>query len=135
VIHCSASPTTTTLEQIDEWHRARGFERVGYHYVIQSGGIVRKGRGDNQLGAHVSGHNTGSLGICITGSPAEGQPWSYDQEQQLYALITDLCVAHGITEASVIGHCELDPKGKPLCPGVPMEPIREQIRARLMARK
>jgi len=131
VVHCSASPTTTTLEQIDDWHKQRGFTRVGYHYVVQAGGVVRKGRRDTEVGAHVQGHNTGSLGICVTGSPAEGKPWSFDQEHQLYSLLADLCRAYNLNETHIRGHCELDPKGKPLCPGVDMNKVREQVRARL----
>jgi N-acetylmuramoyl-L-alanine amidase len=63
-----------TLEIIREAHKARGFldpvsgESVGYHWVIQKDGKVRQGRPEVRNGAHTKGHNTDSVGICVTGN-------------------------------------------------------------------
>ena len=133
VVHCTASPVNTTREMVDEWHRARGWAGIGYHYLIQAGGIVRKGRPDHLPGAHARGHNTGSLGVCVSGDTRAGHPWSYDQERQLVLLLADLCRAYRLDSSAVVGHCELDPEGKPDCPGVDMGAIRERVRVRLEA--
>lgn len=132
VVHCTGSPTTTTREMVDEWHLARGWSGIGYHYLISAGGIVRKGRADSTVGAHCHGHNTGSIGVCASGSPAEGMPWDNDQERQLILLITDLCRAWRLMPHQIRGHCELDPANKPLCPGVSMDAVREQVAVRLV---
>ena len=139
VVHCSGSPTTTTLEVIEGWHRENGWRcstsgvSCGYHYVIQKGGVVRKGRPDHAIGAHVAGFNTGRLGICVTGSPAKGKPWDPEEERALVLLLTDLCRAYRLDSSAVVGHCDLDPEAKPDCPGVDMGAIRERVRVRLEA--
>jgi len=47
--------------------RANGWRDIGYHYVIRRGGQVEDGRPVEQAGAHVSGHNRNSIGICLVG--------------------------------------------------------------------
>ena len=71
IIHCSASrpkaAQTQTAKDIDAMHRARGFRCIGYHYFIRFDGKVEKGRPDAEIGAHVEGHNSHSIGICYAG--------------------------------------------------------------------
>lgn len=84
VIHCSASPNGrwNTAEDIDAWHRDRGFSRdmliapmheprlkhIGYHFVIGTNGALWNGRSVVEAGAHAAGHNQRSLGICLIGT-------------------------------------------------------------------
>lgn len=72
ILHCSATPEGKdyTVAQIREWHLARGFSDVGYHYVIYRDGTVHRGRPENQVGAHTTGHNPHSIGICYIGGCA-----------------------------------------------------------------
>lgn len=75
IIHCAATPEGKdfTVQQIDQWHRQRGFRCIGYHYVIYRDGTIHKGRPIEQVGAHTSGHNANSIGICyIGGCAADG---------------------------------------------------------------
>ena len=45
VVHHSASKQSTTRDQIDRWHKDRGWSGVGYHYVIESdGSTIREDR-------------------------------------------------------------------------------------------
>ena len=46
VIHCSAvrPNQTSSAKQIDEWHKERGFNGIGYHYVIRRDGTIELGR-------------------------------------------------------------------------------------------
>ena len=69
IIHCSATPEGRdyTVEDIDLWHRARGFTGIGYHYVIYRDGSVHEGRPVDRAGAHCKGHNAHSIGICYIG--------------------------------------------------------------------
>ena len=61
------------MQQIDSWHRKRGFRCIGYHFVIYRDGSVHVGRPIEQSGAHTSGHNAHSIGICyIGGCTADG---------------------------------------------------------------
>lgn len=69
IVHCTATPRgrEVTATEIDSWHRARGFRCIGYHYVIGLDGTVERGRPECQTGAHCSGHNGRSIGICYVG--------------------------------------------------------------------
>lgn len=67
--HCAATPEGKdfTVEDIRSWHKQRGFTDIGYHYVIYRDGRVMLGRPIGQVGSHVFGHNTGSIGVCYIG--------------------------------------------------------------------
>ena len=69
VIHCSATSFTTdyTAEQIKLAHIARGFRTWGYHYYIRKDGTINTLRPIEQMGAHASGYNASSIGICYEG--------------------------------------------------------------------
>lgn len=69
IVHCSATPEGEdyTTSQIKKWHLARGFSDIGYHYVIYRDGSVHIGRSELLIGAHCTGHNSHSIGICYIG--------------------------------------------------------------------
>ena len=69
IIHCSATPEgrDVNTETIRQWHTAKGWSDIGYHYVIELDGSVNMGRDIDRIGAHTKGHNTGSIGICYVG--------------------------------------------------------------------
>lgn len=69
IIHCSATPEgkNFTVEDIRRWHKDRGFNDIGYHYVIYLDGSIHKGRDESVVGAHCVGQNTNSIGICYIG--------------------------------------------------------------------
>ena len=69
VIHCSATEEGEDFDisDIDRWHKKRGFNRVGYHFVIKLDGTIQTGRELSMIGAHVSGHNKNTIGICYIG--------------------------------------------------------------------
>ena len=69
IIHCSDSPEgrNDTANDIRSWHKKRGFNDIGYHYVILLDGTIEVGRAEDQIGAHCSNHNANSIGICYIG--------------------------------------------------------------------
>lgn len=69
IIHCSATPSYRyhTAADIRQWHLQRGYKDIGYHYVIRTDGIVEQGRPIEEIGAHCTGHNSNSIGICYVG--------------------------------------------------------------------
>lgn len=73
VIHCSATPPSMDIgvKEIDRWHRQKGWQGCGYHYVIRRNGSIETGRPDDVIGAHVVNYNHNSLGICMVGGVAE----------------------------------------------------------------
>ena len=69
IIHCSATPEGRDVQpqEIEKWHKERGFKSIGYHYVITLDGKTHKGRDLEEVGAHCSGQNKNSIGICYVG--------------------------------------------------------------------
>ena len=92
IVHHSASSRDSTIADIDRWHRERGFEGIGYHYVIEADGALRYGRHPGRQGAHDLGENEDSLGVCVTG---HGHAWSVRQEEALLRLMRACRVIYG----------------------------------------
>lgn len=69
IIHCTATPEGRhhTVDEIRSWHKAQGWSDIGYHFVVYLDGSVHKGRPIEKVGAHVSGHNTGTVGVVYVG--------------------------------------------------------------------
>jgi N-acetyl-anhydromuramyl-L-alanine amidase AmpD len=113
IIHCSATlpGQTVTTAIIDAWHRQRGYDRIGYHYVIMPDGTVEKGREEETVGAHCNGYNTNSLGICyIGGLDNHGRckdTRTPEQKEALRSLVAELCRRHPITR--IAGHRDYSP--------------------------
>jgi N-acetylmuramoyl-L-alanine amidase len=72
IVHCAATPEGKdyTVADIKKWHLARGFNDIGYHYVIYRDGSIHKGRSEDVIGAHCTGHNSNSIGVCYIGGVA-----------------------------------------------------------------
>lgn len=108
IIHCSAvKPNqTSSAAQIDQWHRARGWKCIGYHYVIRRDGTIEKGRPESMVGAHVKNHNSHSIGICYEGGlDARGKPSDTrtpEQKASLRALLIELHKSY--PHALIVGH-------------------------------
>ena len=69
IIHCADTPAgrNDKAADIKRWHLARGFKDIGYHYVIDIDGTIEAGRPTEKEGAHCTGHNAQSIGICYIG--------------------------------------------------------------------
>lgn len=69
VLHCSATREGRdyTVADITKWHKQRGFNDIGYHYVIYRDGSIHNGRDVNLVGAHCTNHNAHSIGVCYIG--------------------------------------------------------------------
>lgn len=117
IIHCSATieGRNYTVQDIDNWHRQRGFRMIGYHYVINLDGSISKGRPLHNAGAHCKGHNAESIGICyIGGLDKNGNPKDTRtriQKESLRILIT--CLLSKYPNATVHGHNEFANKECP----------------------
>lgn len=118
ILHCSATAEGRdyTVEDIDRWHKARGWRGIGYHYVIYRDGSVHPGRPVEQIGAHCTGHNADSIGICYIGGLAADNKTPKDtrtpaQIQALRELVVELKKKY--PGARVHGHNEFAAKSCP----------------------
>lgn len=140
VIHCSATPSGKRLglpgqspaEVIDAWHKARGFQRgvaarsahnwrlahIGYHAVIDVDGTLWTGRHSSEVGAHVAGFNSTSLGVCLVGGAEPEGRYTLAQWNTLRNWVREMAVGNGIplrmpprprAGGGVVGHRDLSP--------------------------
>ena len=93
IVHCSATREgmNVSRDTIRDWHLARGFNDIGYHFYIDLDGNIHKGRDIAKIGAHSKGQNRSSIGICYCGGvESDGKtPKDTRNEAQKEAL---LCV-------------------------------------------
>lgn len=123
IIHCAATPDGKdyTVEQIRQWHttpkpKGNGWKDIGYHFVIYRDGSVHPGRPIEQIGAHTSGYNANSIGICYIGGCAKDGKTPKDtrtieQKAALVKLVAEL--RRRFPNASVHGHNEFANKACP----------------------
>ena len=118
IVHCSATPEGKEFHasDIDKWHKQRGFNGIGYHYVITLDGKVEDGRPLDKAGAHASGYNSHSIGICYIGGVEKDGKTPKDtrteaQKEALKTLIGQLKKKY--PKAQVHGHNEVANKACP----------------------
>lgn len=118
IVHCSATPEgkNYTISDIEKWHRQRGFKKIGYHYIVYLDGSIHKGRAENEIGAHCTGHNKDSIGICyIGGVEKDGRTpkdtRTKEQKESLIWLIQQLTIKY--PKATIHGHREFANKACP----------------------
>ncbi|MDE5786811.1 MAG: N-acetylmuramoyl-L-alanine amidase [Duncaniella sp.] len=118
IVHCTATPRgrNVTVDDIDRWHRLRGFDGIGYHFVVSLDGTVAEGRPVERVGAHCKGYNSHSIGVAYVGgverdgvTPADTRTDA--QRKSLRELIERLKREYGID--SVHGHRDFAAKACP----------------------
>lgn len=120
IIHCSATREGQDLraKDIKKMHIQRGFDTIGYHFIIDLDGTIESGRPLTMNGAHCNSkgfsgksYNSHSIGICyIGGLDKKGK--SADtrtdaQKKALHQLVSELCGKYQILE--VLGHRDTSP--------------------------
>lgn len=66
ILHHAAAKSCTA-EQIHDWHLNNGWSGAGYHFLVRKDGKIYRLRPENKVGAHASGSNYDSLGVCFEG--------------------------------------------------------------------
>ena len=128
VIHHSQREIDSA-KSIKKRHLKRGWEDIGYHYIINKNGRITKGRNTKYIGAHVKGHNRNSLGICIIGNFDKEKP-TEKQIKKLLKFLKRLSKKHNIENKNILGHREFKGVTK-TCPGknIDLKLIRKNIKS------
>ena len=118
IVHCAATPEGKdfTVDDIARWYKQRGFRTIGYHHVVYRDGSVHPGRPEGEIGAHCTGHNAGSIGICyIGGVAADGKtPKDTRTPEQRKALLMLLrSLREKYPKAKIYGHRDFAAKACP----------------------
>ena len=113
VVHCSATryDRDFPVDALRRCHLQRGFASIGYHFYITRDGEVHICRPVHQIGAHATGWNDKSIGICYEGGlDAHGCPADTRTPEQRAAL---RLLVHQLLEtfpgSRVCGHRDLSP--------------------------
>ena len=109
IVHSTATPKgmNATAKDIDKWHRQKGYDCIGYHFVILRNGQIERGRNIEIMGAHCKGYNSNTIGVAYVGGLNENKQ-SADtrtgaQKIALNVLLADL-VKQYTTIRKISGH-------------------------------
>ena len=113
VIHHSAT-TFGNAAIIDQWHRDRGFDELGYHFVIGNGTNSADGQVEvgprwpiQKYGAHDNAsdnrYNEYGIGICLVGNFDVQHP-SAAQMRSVDTLVAWLMKRYKIAPDHILGH-------------------------------
>jgi N-acetylmuramoyl-L-alanine amidase len=119
IIHCSATPEGRPHDVTDirRWHVIRGFNDIGYHFLIHLDGTIETGRPIELPGAHTSYQNQNSIGICYVGGMTKDMKKAKDtrtkeQKDSLIKLMHDLIYKYN-QDMTIHGHNEFANKACP----------------------
>ena len=118
IIHCSATreDQQVSVDTIRDWHLAKGWNDIGYHFYVDLDGTINKGRDIDKMGAHCKGHNRNSIGICYCGGvEADGKtPKDTRTQEQKDSLLNVLKTLKAMyPEAVIYSHNEFAAKACP----------------------
>lgn len=119
IVHCTATPEGrhVTVADIRRWHKQRGFNDIGYHWVVDLEGKVWPGRAERLMGAHAVGANRHSIGVVYVGGvDARQKPKDTRTPEQKTALRHILIALKArYPGAEILGHRDV-PGVRKACP-------------------
>lgn len=135
-IHHTGEPTSPALssdtmvvaymQKLQRYHQSvKRWADIGYHYLIDSRGIIWEGRAIRHQGAHAGNPalNKGNVGIALIGNFDRDKPTRV-QVDAMQNLVTELCKAHEVPSSRVFTHQECKEAaglGMTDCPGQNLE--------------
>lgn len=126
VIHCTAHPDAAFQVGVREVRADhilnRGWDDIGYHYIIRRNGEIECGRMESVKGAHCPPMNATSIGVAWVGI----EKTSSEQWASLVRLTRELMQRYGVSIHRVFGHREADTSCGKKCPVIDMVKFREE---------
>lgn len=111
-IHCSAaSRPSVDAEEVDLWHRQRGWSEIGYHYFIKTDGTLEMGRDLEKTPAAQRFHNLWTIAICLNGLKVSDFTAAQFITLQELCFKIDMSYRHKVT---FHGHREVAAKACPV---------------------
>ena len=119
IIHCTATPEGRhhDVKDVTRWHKQRGFNTIGYNFLIHLDGTIETGRDIKRIPAHCSGQNRNSIGVCYVGGMTKDMKKAKDtrtpeQKDSLIKLIHELIYKYN-KDMTIHGHNEFANKACP----------------------
>lgn len=110
IVHHAAA-SNCGAATIHQWHLNNGWSGIGYHFVVRKNGTIERGRPEKYVGAHATGANSDSIGICFEGN-FDSETMSSVQKNAGKELVAWLKSKYGI--GTVQRHRDV---GATSCPG------------------
>lgn len=124
------------METIRKWHtdkkpKGNGWKDIGYHYIVELDGEVRRGRPVDEIGAHCAGQNADSIGVCYVGGLDKHGKIAKDtrtveQKRAMFMLVKRLMEEYGLGLDDVYCHNQWAAKA---CPSFKIETFRGEFEA------
>ena len=115
-LHQTPSDMDFGVEKVTSWHKSRGFDTIGYHYLIKRDGTLQVGRDEDVVGAHAVAVNGTSVGVALVGGGTVDMGWENNFEsvqfETLKSILLKLKDKYNIEK--IIGHYQVEDKKK--CP-------------------
>lgn len=130
ILHHSGVTVLQSVETIHNYHKnTNGWAGIGYHFYIRKDGSIYKGRPLDCVGAHASGSNLDSIGICCEGN-FEVEQMPETQKTSLIELINYLISDYSYGNIEKIqGHKDVN---STFCPGAnfPLEEMKHLLNSK-----
>ena len=114
-VHCTAGSQKTTLKQLENEFKAKGWKSPGYHYVVFPDGKIEQMLDESKISNGVRGYNSTSINVSYVGGvdsklkPIDNRTDA--QKASLVTLLTELKSRY--PDAHIMGHRDVwgkDPK-------------------------
>lgn len=99
------------VQSIHNGHLSNGWSGIGYHFYVRKDGTIYRGRPIEMVGAHCTGQNTCSVGVCFEGN-FERETMSDEQIKAGNELIWYIKSLYPYAE--IMRHCDFN---ETACPG------------------
>jgi hypothetical protein len=107
VIHHTGAGPEFGPERIAVEHvEANGWPGIGYHYVIDTAGMVCQTQDATVVSHHVAQFNLAAIGIALVGDLSQASP-AADQLRATAGLLARLCQDLGLPPSAIRGHGEI----------------------------
>ena len=110
-IHCTASRQTATVQDIEREFKRRGWERPGYHFILDADGKIHQLLDTEKVSNGVYGYNQTAINIAYIGGIDENGKGidnrTHAQKQSLIRLL--LALRKKYPDAEILGHRDISP--------------------------
>lgn len=110
-VHCTAGSQHTTIKELQQEFKRKGWKSTGYHYVVAADGTITQLLSEEKPSNGVKGYNSVLINVAyIGGIDAEGKLTDNRTTEQKTALRTLLKLLHGkYPTATIQGHRDFSP--------------------------
>mgnify|MGYP002740593435 CR=1 FL=1 len=110
-VHCTAGSQHTTIKELQQEFKRKGWKNPGYHYVVAADGTITQLLDEDKVSNGVKGYNSVLINVAyIGGIDAEGKPIDNRTDAQKASLAGLLGVLRKkYPTATIQGHRDFSP--------------------------